>query len=39
MLAYAAALPSYRKLLDVSPDNPDYQESIVLTLLDRAHLL
>jgi tetratricopeptide (TPR) repeat protein len=39
LLAYGAALPSYRKLLDVIPDSPDYQESIVLTLLDRAQLL
>jgi eukaryotic-like serine/threonine-protein kinase len=37
--SYAAAEAAYRRLLELAPDNPDFREALVLTLLDRAQLL
>jgi eukaryotic-like serine/threonine-protein kinase len=37
--AYGSAASIQRRLLEMIPDNPDYRESLALTLLDRQQLL
>jgi eukaryotic-like serine/threonine-protein kinase len=37
--AYSVTAPVFRRLIDIAPDNPDFREGLILTLLDRAQLL